>query len=318
MPDPEKVITPPEPEPEPTPPTDDTEVHVESEVKELSQDEKDFREFVGVDDKAKTDPAWDNKRFRSIYRKSKDLERKVGEKDSDIALMREHNKALFESVNKITESTSSLIENETERRASAIENEITGIENKIDTLKGERSRARKEADFDEADRLDGQIDKAKDALQLKRQQTAEKTLEKAPKVAPVDPEMQAIDNFAKECPWFQYGNKDFTPRMASDAKEYDTHLMNSPEWRGRPISERLQAVKEKIEADYSWKKAKSDNGRKVGGSEGVGREGPPAHPTDIELTDDQKRTARLMFPDKPKLEAEKIYAKEVKFIQGRA
>ena len=310
----EKVITPPEPTPEPPPDdTGDTQV-----LAELSQDEKDFREFVGVDDKAKTDPAWDNKRFRSIYRKSKDLERKVGEKDSDIALMREHNKALFESVNKITESTSSLIENETKRRTSAIENEITSIENKIDTLKGERSKARKEADFDEIDRLDGQIDKVKDALQAKRQQVVEKTLEKAPKAAPVDPDLQAIDNFAKECPWFQYGNEKFTPRMAADAKEYDTHLMNMEKWKGRPISERLQAVKEKIETDYNWKTAKSDNGRKVGGSEGVGREGPPTTPTDIELTDDQKRTARLMFPDKPKSEAEKIYAKEVKFIQGRA
>ncbi|MCR4288283.1 MAG: hypothetical protein NUW09_09765, partial [Deltaproteobacteria bacterium] len=102
-------------------------------------------------------------------------------------------------------------------------------------------------------------------------------------------------------------------------RAYAIYLENTmiPSWKNT-YPALLKEVKERVEKefDYGVKPADKPTGRQpvvpmveaVGGSR-------PGTPAKLNLTDEQKRVARMMFPDNP--EAEKIYSEELNKLNKR-
>jgi hypothetical protein len=311
MPDDDKGIgIPPVEEPPEAPP----------EEKPLSDDEKGFRDFVGVEHTDKPDPAWDNKRFRQIYRKHKDEARTNEELKADIRAMADHNKALYESVNKLTDATGTLVQVEADKHKASIQDEIASIEGRIDDLKAKRKDARIAGDWEAADKIDDAIDRQKESLSKKRAESVKKPeakVESPPSSFEAD--MKVVNKWTTDTPWFNPVNDDYDPLMVTAAREMDTALQKSEQWKDKPVADRLKAVQERIEKRFNYKgKAASGNGKGDASlAEGVGNEGPPTPKGKVILNDDEKRVARRMFSDMTAADAEALYSKQ-KIQIGRA
>jgi len=294
---------------------------------ELSEDEKGFRDFAGVEHTEESDPSWDNKRFRRIYRKYKDETRDKAQLSTDIKLMAEHNRKLAEAAERITVSTEKIIGNEAQKQVDAGQAAIEKMETTLQTLKVDRKAARTEQDWDRVDdleesisKLDRQIEKQRDKLEA-----AEKAEKKEPekKESAERPDQAAIRDFVQGTPWYNMESDDFDPVMVSAAKEYDTALMNKPKYKDKLelTADRLKEVRTYIEKRFGWKKSGDGGNGKDRQSmvEGVGElsGGGEKTRTNVSLSADQKRIAHLMLDDSvgpAKAEAE--YLKQLKAIEG--
>jgi predicted nuclease with TOPRIM domain len=299
------------------------ETSAEDKGSEGNQEEKDFREFAGVEHDTPSDPAWDNKRFRQIYRRYKDGERLTAEMRADMKTMADHNQKLASAVEKITSATGEIVQTQVQKQAKESESEIEKMEVSIAELKVKRKNARVEANWDEVDKADEQIQKLEKKLDKRKDEIAENA-KKETKLNPVAERADtvAIRDFVQATPWYNMESDDFDPVMVSAAKEYDTALMNKPKYKGKVelTGDRLKEVAVYIEKRFAWKKEKpSEN--KQSKVEGVGNE----HETESKgkgvtaLTADQKRTAHRMLDESVgAAKAETEYLKQLKMIDEGA
>jgi uncharacterized protein YoxC len=289
---------------------------------ELSAEEKDFRDFVGVEHAESSDPAWDNKRFRQIYKKFKDRDRTVEERDKDVDAMRSQFQLLFESTKKLNKSAEALAEVEKEKKANSIENDIASLEETLSSLKDQRKEFRTVGEWDKVDALDDKIESTKEKLSAKKDNLAKNIIEKVKTKEPepdngMPPELKStFEKWWKDATWADPRNMDtYDPLMVEDAKKLDEFYLNSGKWTNKPILERFKAVQEKIEARYGYKKEAVKKG--INSVEG-GNDYTPPENSKLELDDNMRRVARNLFPDLPAKEAEKKYLAEATMIQRRA
>jgi len=281
-------------------------------------EEKDFREFVGVEHDAPSDPSWDNKRFRVIYRKSKDAERDAAQAKADQKLMAEHNRKLAEAAEKITSSTEKIVQTQVQKQTETGKAEIEKMETDLRDMKTARKAARTEADWDKVDVLDEQIQRLNTKIDRKKEdlEKKEKEEKEKPKPATEDrPDTKAIKEFVQNTSWFNSESDDFDPVMTSAAKEYDTALMNKPKYKGKIelTAERLKEVADYIEKRFEWKKKTEKE--KTSKVEGVDNERGENKGKGATLTAEQKRIAHLMLDDSVgPAKAEATYLAQLKAI----
>ena len=276
----------------------------EKQENNLSEDEKDFRDFIGVEYNTESDPKWDNKRFRTVYRKSKDLERANEQLTSDFKVAGDHIRKLTEASERIAKSTESVVKKDADTKLESAQQEIETLGQSLTDLKNERKLARIEQDWDKVDTLEDQIESIKDKINRKTSafDKVKKEIEKKPPEPEKKPDeklsidVKAIKDFVQETPWFNMEKDEFDPVMASAAKEYDTALMMKDEFKDKPekTKKRLEKVKEYIEKRFKWEPPKKET--RSPGVEGVGNEfGDGEKKGKITLSSDEKRVAHMML-----------------------
>jgi hypothetical protein len=296
----------------------------DEEHEKLPEEEKDFRDFVGVDSKAKSHPAFDNKRFRQIYRKHKDLERKVeaGGPNKDLDLMVAENRRLFETVEKLSQSTKTLVDKEGSKELEGIQTEISGLEEQLAQAVSDKRLARRNNDWDALDVAEEQEKKLSKAIEKKEAELekktaaakdAEKNKEKETKAGngKLPPHLETTNEWIVSTPWANMQNENFDPIMYAAAKEYDVFLMQKPKYKDKltdveATQKRLKEVQEYIEKRFNY----SGNGNGNRNVSNVGRVDAERHEREQgkQLNADQKRTAHMMFPDITPEKAEAKYA----------
>ncbi len=290
-----------------------------------AEEEKDFRDFVGIEHDAKSDPAWDNRRFRQIYRKHKDDQRETQQLRTDMKAAGEHTRRLTEAAERITTATERVVKSEAEKRVETAQGEISQMETSLGDLKSQRKNARTEQNWDKVDEIEDQIQALTRKIDRKRDAAEKEAKEKPPEVKTTRPDTEAIKEFVQGTPWYDMNSDNFDPLMVSAAKEYDTALMNKPEYLGKIelTAQRLKKVKEYIEKRFDWKDAKSTGGDGGGERrsrvEGVGSEhrGESGSRGKISLDGDQKRVAHLMLDEVVGFEkAEAEYLRQLKVLGG--
>ena len=280
-------------------------------------EEKDFREFVGVEHDAPSDPSWDNKRFRRVYRKAKDSERRATERDNDFKSLAEHNRKLAESVEKLSESAGKIVDSTAESRRSSAETELETMQTRFQSLQIDRKKAREDARWDDVDYLDDAIDDMKEKIAAKRTEVAKKaetkTETKTQSAVNELPGQTDVNAFVSSTPWYNNQSDDFDPVMAASAREYDAALILRAEYKGKPelTAARLKRVKEYIEDRFDYTPKKKGRGGDV---EGVGNESRGARGAATTLTADEKRIAHRMFDDLTDDKAEEKYLKQKQLL----
>lgn len=242
------------------------------------------------------DPNEDHPRFKKVYAKLKDAERKIetletGNKDTNetMELMRTHNQTLVTAIEKQTKATEKIAEsNEVSKENDLIKTIDTGIK----TLNADKKEALENSDYDKVIDIDNQImdlrDKKKEINEI-----PVATVE--PSVSPtIPPEQQAlIEKWAAEdADWY---GKD--PMMTSAAITVDSTIGNEPEWKGKPKGEMLKEIQRRVETRFNYKKANgSEPSEKTTGVSGVegagGMGGGGSNNKTVKLTAEQVRVAK--------------------------
>lgn len=263
-------------------------------------------------------------RFKQVYRKMKDHERelevakaKLSEQAKDIELARMEFQNLIKSA---TEKKETSPEDD-----QKITQEVHSIQERLRALKVTKLEARKNLDFDREFYLDEQIEEQKEKLaDIKRgitRKQIEDTVEDKTQRNTVNSD---VARWVAETEWFDPGtpstpNSKYNPIMAGAAKELDLYYANHPDWKGKPLSVRLAKIREQVEDKFNYgnKLASKDNKSDIPIVEGIGKVIPPGKSGPVQLTDEQRRVARMFHPELAGEEAEKAYAQSLKIIQSR-
>lgn len=267
----------------------------------------------------KDEPPSDSIRFKEVYRnwrteerERKKLEETINKQAKDIDLARREFKNL-------TDSATSKKETEQNQRD---DQDIAGIKEKIRGLKMSKLEARRNMDTDREFLIDDQIDDLKDQLEIHRlEATRGKIVEETSKQTSQRTINSDVAQFVSETEWFDPGTPDapnskYDPVMAGAAKELEMYYSNQPDWRGKPLKVILAKVKETVEERFGKGKQKEFK-NDIPFVEGIGKTPPPNRSGPIQLTEDQRRVARMFHPELEVNEAEKQYAQSIKIIQSR-
>jgi DNA repair exonuclease SbcCD ATPase subunit len=196
----------------------------------------------------------DHPRFRDIYRQMKDFERKFEKAEKDksefkliIDGMKTHNQRLAEAiesgVSRIADSQVVNIE----------QNEMKNLEDSLKQLKGERTQALKDADYDAVEDISDRIDTIKDRIREVKSRLAKREEDDSKKrgfAAEPDPqEIATVNSWIAEVDWY---NED--PIMRASAIQLDLILFNDPKWQEKGTKARLAEVKSRIERRFNYTK----------------------------------------------------------------
>ena len=241
------------------------------------------------------------KRIDKLTKKMRDFEREAQEKESVVSMLRQQNEELFEIVKQHSTGQQRVTQ-------QTVDPEVTMRE-----LKKLRNEARKDLDWDKVDLLDDQIDRVKDMLADQKISTLRAEHENKARETESKADIQRIvAKWASDAEWFDKDGAKYDPIMAGAAIEYDKLLGAKPEWKSRPLMERLAKVKEDIEKRFRYE-APPKMPTVEGGNHGNAPQAPS-----MTLTDDERYVAHRMFAHKPAKEAEKIYWEQKQLKMGRA
>lgn len=201
-------------------------------------------------------------RFKEVYKKMKNLERKIEEYEERgkstgtlIEDLRKHNERLAKAIESSVDLTREVV---TAGRDTG-DDELKVLHGQLTELKASKTAALKSFDYDKVSEIDEQIMETKFAI---KDATQQKATPKPQKDGGVDP---AFGDFVDATPWFNGDTAD--PVMISAAYEMDKVLLRDPKWSSRPISERLAEVGRRVEARFDWKQ-KGNGGKPASGVEG--------------------------------------------------
>lgn len=205
----------------------------------------------------------DHPRFKKVYAKLKDAERKLAERDAKdkerdklIDEMRQHNRSLADKVGVLETSATTTIGKEGEFKDNSKE-----IEESITKLKKDKKVALEAYDHEKVAEIDEELIDAKIALKESRQRKAEASAgsHASGKNAPASSdgskkltasEQADIDAFIANTPWY---NED--PFMQDAMHKVDSFLANHPSWKGKPLAERLVEGAKRVEKQFNYKSA---------------------------------------------------------------
>lgn len=229
------------------------------------------------------------KKMRDYERTSEEFKKMAEEREDAVRLLQQQNAELFEVIKKRSEPQA--------HQTPQVDPELTMRE-----LKKMRNEARKELDWDKVDLLDDQIDKVKDLIAEKR--TAELKNEYDNKFRQAE-DQKGVETIVREwtakTEWYNPHSDKFDEIMAAAAVEYDKRLAVKPEWKNRPLMDRLNQVKKDIEKRFGMTKETRPPTVERGGTES------PAPPPAAKLTEEERYVAHRMFRAMPSADAEKLY-----------
>ena len=280
---------------------------------ELTEEERDFRDFVGVTHEEPTDKSWDNKRFRTIYRKFNDEKRGKSVNEEAMNVLIEDNKRLADVVGKVTKTAEKLIDSKTDDAVEKIEQGIGIVQKNIKVMKEQRLEAMEAQEPGWAKRvaaLEEDIDEAKEKLQ-EQKQALSKAKEKPDTKdddgkATGDP---VIDKWIAETKWFGDMADPTHRRMTGLARtEHFDMVAYEPEWKAKPVAEQLKEVQKRVEKQFNYnQRVKPPSPGDVGGN------GDDDSKT-VKLTTQQKFVAERMKPDLAPADAHKWYAQSIAVV----
>lgn len=260
--------------------------------------------------KPKHEPPVDSPRWKQVYkgwkeneRKVTDLEAQLQEKVKDIEALTKQHKELFETVH-----TPKPVEQP--RRNEVDESERFQTMQKIADLKAKKKQALTDHDLVADYEVSEQIRELERKLEQPMPPAQTKTVaspEQAKREA-------AVETFVANTDWFNQSSEKYDERMEAYAILLENKML--PSWQGS-YPALLKEIKDKVEAKFEYgKAAEKPSGKQpvVPMVESVGGIGLNAS-AKPQLTDEQRRVARMMFPDNP--DAEKIYFAELNRLNKR-
>ncbi len=267
----------------------------------------------------KDEPPEDHPRFKQVYKKMKDNEReaeefkkKLDDQAKDIEFMRREYKSLVESAS-----------TKKDEKPDTTDQDLAAIKNNIRTLKTAKLEATSNLDWGKVASIEDQIDDLREQLENKKiesargkitQEVHDKTSQKTIN--------SDVAQWVSENEWFDPGTPDspnakYNPVMAGAAKELEMYYSNHPNWRGKPLKVILAKVKEDIEGQFIKKEKSSESKNDIPVVEGLSKTPPPKRDGPTQLSEEEKRAARMFHPELPPEEADKKYALSKKLLQGR-
>jgi len=275
----------------------------------------------------KDEPPADSPRWNKVYKRMKDAERntdelkqKLVERDRDVQGMRTHLDNLSEAIASSKEEKSDVVD------TKEIDSNLSGMQDTIAKIKTDLRSARKELEWDKVDSLEDKLEEAhyrvNRLISEKNKMVSQKVEKKDDKTSKKEDTVKStISTFKKDTPWFNPKNEEYNPIMRAAAMDIDDELAEDPDWKDKPLEERLSEVKKQVEKKMNYKPSNKGKPPSLESNDLSGLRGGDT-PSDSKLSDEEKSVARFMFPDKPPNEAEKMYAGQKKFIasrkQGRA
>lgn len=271
------------------------------EVEEVVDDE--FAEVPvdpgAVEGTKQHEPAPESARWKEVYAKYKDGERKVsaleeqlGKQNEALELLRKHN-----------ESIDTYLAGENKGESSKPPVDKTGeLKVAIKALRGKRAEAIKDGDFAKSSEITDEIDDLRDAVaEAKPSPIADidKVLEEKVNQREM---MSATLQFMGRAPWYDPRSPEYDPVMAGAANAVDAAIEKDPVWGRKSVVDQLDEIKRRVETRFGYRpKSLPSVGRIAAGG---GREKELV----ASLTPEERRMARQMLGDTP--EAEVRYAKQ--------
>ena len=246
-------------------------------------------EGKGKEGEKKNVPAKGSERWEEIYHQNKESDRKIDELNLVINDIRKHNSDLSEIV-----------------KAVVAKDDTKEDDNKnvLKELKIERVKAMKDLDWEKVADIEDKIDDVKKHMEKPIVSPIIDIDSKVAAAADYSADVKLIQQFVTDVGWMNKNSKEYDEVMADAAKSMDKRL--SENWNGT-TSERLKEVKNRIEKRFNV-----IDGRKFPsvGESGSG-EGGREVVMSTELSDDEKRVIRNLFPDDPKGEEKYLVQKKV-------
>jgi len=213
----------------------------------------------------------DMPRFKEVYGKLKEAERKLAEKEEKessneklISEMRSHNERLAKAIEASVNATREAVV--LQREDNAGDEAVAALNDQLVELREKKVNALKNFDYDVVAEIDEQIIELKDEL---REHSKAKKKERHDKKEDdnkgIDP---AILSFVAATPWFNGDAADID--MINAAYEMDRVLLRDPKWSKVEVADRLSEVRKRVEAKFDWKEDTGSGRKKLpGGVEGV-------------------------------------------------
>jgi hypothetical protein len=255
-------------------------------------------------------PAPDHPRFKKVYAKWKDAERKISEiqkkmeeETGAISEMRSHNQKLVSTIEKLSNRTAEVVESiEGREKKGEVAAEMEHWGSTLESLEERKVEALRDGDYKSSIQIDKEIRKVERIMEKvgKSAQESVKPKPRSEDPPPLDPD---IEKFTKASKWF---NTD--PIMTGAAKEYDMYLSVQPDWKSKPLAERLKEVKRVVEKKFAWqgtKPASTESGEGLPQGPGMGA------PRRVKLSDAQIRAAEGLGLTKEE------YAKQLSMMEDR-
>jgi vacuolar-type H+-ATPase subunit I/STV1 len=264
----------------------------------------------------KDEPPEDHPRFRQVYKKMKDYEREIDPLKKKI---NEQDEVINTFKRDFGEFQKTAQQKQVVEEGQKVSQEISGLQEKIKTLKASRLEAKKTGDVDREAMIDDQIDGLKDQIYERKLATERGKITKDVEEKTSQGSMNTdVAQFIANTKWFNPKSKKFDPMMFGAAKELDAFLQNHPDWVEEPTGVRLAEVKKRIEERFSYREdGKQEQKHDIPTVEGLGKVSPPGRQGNIQLTDEQRRVAHRFHPELPPQEAEKRYSDSLKFLESR-
>lgn len=247
---------------------------------------------------------WKNaeKELQSFNDKFKQLETEKRKTSEDLLLLKSQYEKLFELTNK----------SETKEPKSNKTEQLNEIDDLLNRAMKEKKTALKEEDIAKAleiqDVIDDLRDKKRAAFNVPPRVNVNEEVSKALEKQESE---RAVNEFVSETPWINRSMPEFDSAMYGYAVVLEKEL--SPGWNGS-LKSLYNEVRKRVEARFNYNdnnnnKTKSPISPEV---ERVGAESFSKN-NDVKLTDEEKKTARLIFPNDPK--AEYKYKESLKILR---
>jgi myosin heavy subunit len=220
---------------------------------------------------AAEDMSPEHPRFREVYAKMKSYERELDTireswKNTDklISGMRDHNQRLAEALEKAASKPAEREEPDP----------VAQIDVKIKELRSEKKKAMEDLKYGEAEDFQEQIEELKEqrlfakAKAMQKTTQPQKPTENKPKLPEED--MRAFTKFVEDNSWY---NED--PLMRAAALQLDAILVADPKWGNKPLNDRLDEVKRRIEKRFNYTDEENPTGRQSAAAVDSGRSGSP-------------------------------------------
>lgn len=276
---------------------DAVEEKVEKEEKEEGKDVsieiKDTVNIDGIGDVSQDDADFlhKSKRFKEIYGKMKGFEREVqklkDETSSSKTLideMAKHNKSLVKAMKESVKEIAS--DRNVKDEKAELDSMMKELNSNMEKLIEMKASALKDFDYKGVAEIDEQLADLRDKKKEIKNYSPKDKKDK-------DDDHSPFEEFIEKAPWY-----DEDPLMKAAARALDEVLVKDPKWAKKPVEDRLEEVRTRIEKRFGYKpesKSGDDKGgdKKGGAPDGLDGGGGQRGGTGktIKLSQDQLKVA---------------------------
>jgi hypothetical protein len=244
-----------------------------------------------------------NKMTRKIRETERELETIRSTTRQDFEGMAENNRQLKEALEAMKQTANVIAEQTRPKPVDMVKE----LDTSIKELKGKRAEALDNADFKLLGIIDDQLDDLKEKkyeakMQQELSKEREKIEQKVTATQKADPQLNpTIEAWVEDTPWYNDAHKDFDPVMQAAAIAIHGMVINEPTWKSKTLRQQLNETKRRTEAKFNGGKGSSPPTVEGVSSMSAGT----VQATN--LSEDQKRVARMLYPELTPKDAEKKY-----------